>query len=183
MNSLKELREWFLMDPEARAPVFKVADYYLVKYDGTPELTVIPREHIYARPVVEAFSGDSLAYVKWLRKLVANNLERGSAAAVIIGSVAKDAQSRGINRRRRLLETEAVRQALKKGAVKDTTLEKGRYKRRVSEWIKAYYKAFLDGHRKTTHNGRLSNEERDELITKFWDDLAQRFASGDIPEA
>lgn len=171
------------MDPEARAPVFKVADHYLVKYDEAPELTVVPREHIYVKPVVEAFAGDSLAYVKWLRKLMANHLERGSSAAMIIGDVAKDAQSRGINRRKRLLETEAIRQALGKRMIEDSPMQKARYKRRVSEWIKKDYKAHLDSHRKNTKNGRLSIEERDELITKYWDDLAQRFASGDVPEA
>lgn len=36
MDSLKELREWFLEDPETRA-AFKIADYYLVSYDEDRE--------------------------------------------------------------------------------------------------------------------------------------------------
>ena len=39
MDSLKELREWFLEDPETRAAAFKIADYYLVSYaDDREEL-------------------------------------------------------------------------------------------------------------------------------------------------
>ena len=37
MDSLKELREWFLEDPETRAAAFKIADYYLVSYDDDRE--------------------------------------------------------------------------------------------------------------------------------------------------
>lgn len=67
--------------------------------------------------------------------------------------------------------------------IKDIPLEKLRYKKRVSEWIKKEYKLRLDAARKSTKSGRLSNEERDELATEFWDEMLQRFTSGDIPEA
>ena len=46
-----------------------------------------------------------------------------------------DAQSRGINRRKRFLESEAVRQAVIKRMIKDVPLDKLRYKRRVAEAI------------------------------------------------
>ena len=67
--------------------------------------------------------------------------------------------------------------------IKDIPLEKLRYKKRVSEWIKKEYKLRLDAARKSTTSGRLSNEERDELSTAFWDELLQSFSAGDIPEA
>ena len=67
--------------------------------------------------------------------------------------------------------------------IKDIPLEKLRYKKRVSEWIKKEYKLRLDAARKSTESGRLSNEERDELSTAFWDELLQSFSAGDIPEA
>ena len=106
-----------------------------------------------------------------------------SAPSMVIGEVCKSAQSRGINRRKRLLETEALRNAVNRGMIKDVPLEKLRYKKRVSEWIKKEYKLHLDAARKATKNGRLSNEERDELATAFWDELLQNFSAGDIPEA
>ena len=183
MDSLKELREWFLVDPENRWDAFKIADHYLTKYDEDPEMTVIPREHIFAKPVVEAFAGDPLAYVKWLRQLVNGYLVRASDPAKAIGQVAKDAQSRGINRRKRFLESEAVRQAVIKRMIKDIPLDKLRYKRRVAEAIKREYKVLLDSARAKTANGRVTIEERDELASKFRDDLLQRYTSGDVPEA
>ncbi len=184
MDSLKELREWFLEDPENRAIAFKIADQYLVKYDENPQgFRPIPREDSFVRPVVEAFAGDSAAYADWLRKLARNYLVRGSMPAVELGSTAKIAQCRGINRRKRLIETEALRQAIIQGKIKDTVLEKARYKRRISDWIKKDYKVTLDAERSKTHSGRLSLEERDELVTAYWDALLQRFASGDVPEA
>ena len=67
--------------------------------------------------------------------------------------------------------------------IKDIPLEKLRYKKRVSEWIKKEYKLRLDAARKSTKSGRLSNEERDELSAAFWDELLQSFSAGDIPEA
>jgi hypothetical protein len=184
MNSLKELREWFLADPENRVTAFKVADHYLIKYDENPQgFRPIPREDAFVRPVVEAFAGDSAGYAEWLRKLARTYLVRGSYVSQFVGNVAKVAQCRGINRRKRLIEIEAVRQAVIQGRIRDTPLEKARYKRRVSEWVKRDYKAVLDGERRKTHNGRLSLEERDELVKQYWDDLLQQFTSGEIPEA
>ena len=113
MDSLKELREWFLEDPETRAVAFRIADYYLVTYDDDPKaFRPIAKDDAFAKPVVEAFAGDSLGYVKWLRKLMSTYLHKGSAPSIIIGEVCKSAQSRGINRRKRLLETEALRNAV-----------------------------------------------------------------------
>ena len=183
MNSLKELREWFLEDPEHRAKAFEVADYYLVKYDDNPEMTKVPASCIYAKPVVESFAGDSLLWAKWIRKVANTYLERGCEHGKVLREVAKDAQSRGSNQRARMLKNEALRQALARGIVKDTKLEKGRYKRRVGEWIKREYKLFLGSHRRATKENRISLDERDELVTKWWDDLLQQFLSGDIPEA
>lgn len=183
MESLKELREWFLEDPESRVVAFKIADHYLTKYDENPELTVLPREHIFARPVVEAFAGDTLGYVKWLRKLMRTYLVKGSDPAMFIGEVCKPAQSRGINRRKRLLETEAIHHAVNRGMIRDNPLDKLRYKKRVNEWIKKEYKLLLDAARRNAKNGRLTIEERDELATAFWDELLQKFSAGDVPEA
>jgi hypothetical protein len=183
MDSLKDLREWFLADPEVNAPVFKIADYYLVKYDENAEAFLIPHDHAFVKPVVEAFAGESMAYAKWLRKLTGNYLVKGSPPAVIIGEVAKAAQCRGINRRKRYLEGEAIRQAVIKGMIQDKPVDKQRYKRRVSEVIKREYKALLDGVRAKTKGGRISVEERDEIVTAFWDELLQRYTSGDVPEA
>lgn len=184
MESLKDLREWVLDDPDNRAFAFKVADHYLVKYDEDPKMfRPIPKDDAFVKPVVEAFAGDSSAYASWLRKLARNYLHRGSEAAVVIGEVAKVAQCRGINRRKRMIELEAIRQAVIQGKIKDTPLEKTRYKRRVSEYIKREYKLLLDGERRKTKNGRISLDEREELITKYWDDLLQSFAAGEIPEA
>lgn len=184
MDSLKELREWFLEDPETRAAAFKIADYYLVSYDDDPQnFRPIPKDDAFAKPVVEAFAGDTLGYVKWLRKLTNTYLVRGSAPAMLIGEVCKSAQSRGINRRKRLLETEAIRHAVNKGMIKDVSLEKLRYKKRVSEWIKKEYKLRLDAARRSAKGGRISNEDREELVGEFWDELLQSFSAGDIPEA
>ena len=67
--------------------------------------------------------------------------------------------------------------------IKDIPLDKLRYKRRVAEAIKREYKVLLDSARAKTANGRVTIEERDELASKFWDDLLQRYTSGDVPEA
>ena len=40
-----------------------------------------------------------------------------------------------------------------------------------------------ENRRNKTKTGRLSLEERDEIATAFWDDLLQRYTSGDVPEA
>lgn len=190
MDSLKELREWFLADPENRWDAFVVADYYLTEYDAKPDLVEIPRSSLFAKPVVEAFAGDSLAYALWLRKLVRNYLVRGSEPAKHIGEVAKGVQSRGINRRKRFIEGEAVRWGLIKGYITSPKVDKKkylddkrRYLTRVRFLIKREYTTLLESHRRKTKTGRLSLEERDEIAAAFWDDLLQRYTSGDVPEA
>lgn len=182
MDTLRELKEWVLDDIEARASVFDVADAYLVAYDERPEYFVLPAEHRYAKPVVEAFAGDSLAFAKWLRKFNNTYVDRGSEAGKLITRRAAKAQSRGINRRKRNLESDALTLALRRDMVEDSIAAKSRFKRRLSVWIKAQYAAYLTEHRRRTAKNRLSLEERDELVAKFWDELAQRIACGDLPD-
>jgi len=67
--------------------------------------------------------------------------------------------------------------------IKDIPLEKLRYKKRVSEWIKKEYKLRLDAARRASKSGRVTNEERDDLATEFWDELLQNFSAGEVPDA
>lgn len=53
----------------------------------------------------------------------------------------------------------------------------------LREWIKKEYKLRLDAARRSAKGGRISNEDREELVGEFWDELLQSFSAGDIPEA
>lgn len=179
MKSLKELREWFLADPDRRATAFVIADDYLVRYDRDPErFRPIPKDDIFARPVVAAFADDSLAWAAWIRKLCREHLGRGDTAGSILLSVAVTAQSRGANRRKRLLVSEAIQQALRRGMINDTKLDRARYERRVTNWLSTERKLRLKA-----KPGKLTKADKDDIATEFWEEAMQRFSAGDIPEA
>jgi hypothetical protein len=180
MNTLKELREWVLADPESRVVCFQIADKYLVEYDRKPEFMVIPKEHAFSKPVVEAFANDSIAYSRWLRKLNQNHLERGSEASKALSETASKVQSRGLNQRRRAIESDALFSAVKSQVVKDNVADKARYTKRLRDFIKKDYAAHLNGLRGKTKNGRITNEEREMVALEYWESIAQRAAAGEF---
>ena len=182
METLRDLKEWVLADLEGRARIFDDADYYLVQYDDNPDRFVLPKDFVEAKPVIEAFAGDSLAYAKWLRKFNSDYVPRGSDIGKAITTRAAKSQCRGINRRKRNMELDAITQAIRLGRIKDSPGDKARFKLRLSRWIKEQYTGLLDAHRRQTKVGRLSVEERDELASNFWEELAQRIAGGELPD-
>ena len=182
MDTLKELREWVLSDPAERVVCFQIADKYLVEYDRRPEFLLIPKEHAFSKPVVEAFANDSLAYAKWLRKLNTNYLERASEPSKLLTEVASRVQSRGLNQRRRAIESDALFAAIKSQAVKDVTLDKARYTKRLRDFIKKDYESHLKSFRSKTSNGKLTQEERETIILEYWESMAQRAVSGEFSE-
>ena len=182
METLRDLKEWVLADLEGRARIFDDADYCLVKYDENPEKFVLSQVYIEAKPIIEAFAGDSLAYANWLRRFNNDYVPRGSEVGKTITMRASKAQCRGINRRRRNIEQDAIILAIRLGRIKDTPGDKARFKMRLGRWIKMQYLALLTEARSKTKKGRLSAEERDELASNFWEELAQRIAGGELPD-
>lgn len=184
MDSLKELREWFLEDPETRVVAFDIANGHLVKYDENPKrFRPIPKIDFYAKPVVEAFAGDPFGYLIWLRKLARNNLVRGSEPSKFITELCAKIQSRASNIRSRSLEDEALAWALRKGIVTDEKQPRDRYKKVIRNFLSRERALWLVSERKKSQKKSLSYDEQAELLREFWNTMAQRFSAGDIPEA
>lgn len=182
METLKDLREWVLADPEQRLISLQIADKYLVEYDRDPKFLVIPWEHSFAKPVVEAFANDPLAYAKWLKKLNNNHFERGSELGKSLTELSAKIQSRGLNQRRRAIESDALFSALKHGALKDTTLDKARWLKRFRDTVKREYEAHMKAFRSKTDKGRIKTEEREVIVAEYWEQMAQRAAAGEFNE-
>ena len=184
MHSLKELREWFLEDPETRVVAFDIANDQLVKYDENPKrFRTIPKEDWFARPVVEAFAGEPFGYMLWLRKLARNNLVRGSEPAKFITELCSKIQSRASNIRSRSLEDEALVWALRKGTITDEKPARDRYRKIVRNFLSRERALWLISERRKSAKKRLSKDEQAAVLKEFWNTMAQRFSAGDIPEA
>lgn len=182
METLTELKQWILDDPDNRVACLKDADFYLVQYDEHRDRFLLPARFVHIRPVVEAFAGDSLAFAQWLRDFARTYFFRTSDVAQFITRLANHAQSRGIVRRRRLLSKDAVDTAIRLGKIKDTVAERRRYALAFNNHVKAEYKKLMDARRNASPNRRIGRDELNDMAASFWDDINQTILAGEIPD-
>jgi hypothetical protein len=182
MDTLTELKQWILDDPDARVGCLDDADFYLVAYDEQRDRFLLPAQFIHIKPVIEAFAGDSLAFAKWVREFARKYFFRGSEPSKRLSAIASSAQSRGIMRRRRLIIADAVATAVRSRFIQDTTKERQRYAMAFNTWLRKQYASYMKQHRATYPGGRMTSEDRESETAAFWEDVNQRILSGDLPK-
>lgn len=182
MDTLTELKQWILDDPDARVGCLEDADFYLVAYDEQRERFLLPAQFVHIKPVIEAFAGDSLAFAKWVREFARKYFFRGSEPSKQLSAIAASAQSRGIMRRRRLIIADAVAQAVRLRFIPDTTKDRQRYGMAFNTWLRKRYTAHMKQQRGAHPGGRMTSEEREVETAAFWEDINQKILSGELPK-
>lgn len=176
MDTLAELREWFLKNPDERVEVFMLADKYLQAWDlmGAKAFR-LPREAVKCKPIIECFAGDPRGYADWLRTMRNTYLpRRGNDAANALAKLIKVVDLRGIARDTRNRENLALTLALKTGIIQDTPEAKRRYIKRIQKvWGAERVRRIPTG---------FSQEERSELVKEFWAEIDAQLERGEVPE-
>lgn len=164
-----------ILDSGNPAALLRMADKYITLYNSSPELFVLPRDHVILRPIIEVFHdnlGDFVEYVKAIR----NVLEGVTKADV--HEVFRTIATRHIQQVRRGRAERAIRvieRLLNRGLDAD---EKSRLVRKLEQHWGARRIALLKHHKAS---GRLSVDERAVLLKEFWDQVDKEIDEGDLP--
>lgn len=180
MDTLRELRSYVLKEPERGARVLALADKYLQMYDKLGDDFRLPRDDIKVKPVIEYFAGDPAGYAAWLRRL-RDDLPARSVAADEINTLYRRVEVRALQRERRSRENRGLAKALAAGLVAGDYESKQRYLRKlVLEWSLRRH-ATLKEHRRRVSGKHLSLDEQAEILQKFWQEIDDEIARGELP--
>jgi len=182
VKTMKELKTWILEDPEERLKYLKLGDEQALSYAKNPETFILPAAYAPCEAVVATFFNEPLGYAKWLRKFRDDYFERGSDGGKFLSELAAHIEPRGMNKRVRLVEEDAILSAQRSGKLASNMRAVALYKLQLRRRLKAERQERLKSARARTQAGRLSTEERSEITLAFWDDVAQRAAAGEFDD-
>ena len=180
MKTMRELKEWILEDPAERLRYLKLGDEQAMMYERNPETFILPAAYAPCEPVVTTFFGDPFGYAKWLRKFRDDYFERGSDGGKFLSELAAHIEPRGMNKRVRLVEEDAILAAQRSGKLADNPRAVALFKLQLRKRLKAERQERLKAARARTQAGRLTLEERSEIIVHFWDEVASRASAGEF---
>lgn len=181
MKNLRELKVWSLDHPDEAVAALALADEYLQMYDRLGSKLVIPKEHAFARPVVEYFAGAPNEYAEWLHGLMKDIPERTEVRRQVY-ELYRRVNLRHVQRIRRDRINQAVQTAVNLGIISDEYLVKERYARRCTQVWGVKLKALQQAARNGSSTGKLTREEDDMLREEFWSDVEAQIARGELPQ-
>ena len=179
MKDLRELYEYVLRDPEKGAKMLYMADKYLMMHDELGEELILPKEHMFAKPILEAFYKSPKGFSEWLFKL-RNDLPK-CAGRILVNALYRKVMTRALQRERRVREDAAVKKAVAMGLIPDDYQTKQAYIRLVVlEWGKRRTK-ILDMERKFSKGPRIALDEQETILADFWQEIENEIERGVLP--
>jgi hypothetical protein len=176
--SLPELTDHLVSDPQV-ADRLRLADSYMLQLQRVGRNFVLPNEHSILQPIIDRYSKSFpkfVAYVKSLRDTVPPR----SANYIALHELYRMLEVRLVQQQRRERGRKALAW-LEKNHPKLSYEQKQKWFRKLEQqWSKERMSA-LDGARRKTVRGRVSTDEREELLAEFWAEVDERVAKGDLP--
>lgn len=176
--SLPELTDHLASDPQA-ADKLRLADNYMLQRQRMGRQFRLPDEHADIEPIIDRYSTNLekfVAYVKSLR----DQAPARSSGYIALHELYRTLEVRMIQQQRR----ERARKAytwLERNHPKLTYEQKQRWIRKLEQQWGRERMAFLEEYRNKTKTGRLSTEEREELLQEFWTEVDKGVDKGDLP--
>jgi hypothetical protein len=160
--------------------VLKLADSYLTRMQEMGDKFILPREHVLVKPALEYYAGDLAGWVKFVKSVRDRLPKDGRTFHQGIQELYRTLEIRLTQQERRERLDAAVAVAVKKRLIDDDYDSKMRYARRCTQVWKIRRDNLLKAH--IPKKGRISLEERDELLTKFWEDIMAEIRNGEVPK-
>lgn len=141
---------------------------------------VLHDNFLYLKPAIENFTNDTKGFVKFVLK-VRDAYGRGENRRHDVQQFYRVLVIRTIQDERRKRLNKAVEKAIQMGKIDNHPKSKQLYQQKcVYAWSQAR-DAVLDAHRTSMNSKRLSLEEQELLLEKFWQGIDARIEIGDIP--
>ena len=164
-------------DPEA-AVKLRLVDSYIAHRERAGRKFVLPPTHSELAPLIEQYSSNFPRFVQYVKDL-RDTVEPRSEAYISLHELYRTLEVRLVQQQRR----DRARRALdvyEKRNPKASYEEKVRWMRRVEQAWGRRRMAELEAHRRRTATGRISTEEREEILKGFWEQVDDEIKRGDV---
>lgn len=176
--SLPELTDHLISDPQA-AEKLRLADSYILQMQRVGRNFVLPSEHAVLEPIIQRYAQNFPRFVSYVKDL-RNTVEPRSGSYIALHELYRMLEVRLVQQQRRDRARKAL-DWLRRKHPKLTVEQQGRWIRKLEQqWTKERME-FLENHRRKTATGRLSTDEREELLEKFWKEVDVGVEAGDLP--
>ena len=179
--NIKEFRDT-LLRLERPEEILRLADEYLQDLEHKGDRFILPREHIVVKPALEYYAGDMEGWVRFIKSVRDRLPVDGRRYHSGVQSFFRTVIIRLTQTQRRARLDAAVEMAVRKRLITNEYDDKMRYARRCTQVWKQRRDNLLRQHSAQTGSGRLSVEEREELLAEFWAGVANEIANGELPK-
>lgn len=176
--SLPELTDRLIRDPEA-AKKLRLADSYMLQLQRVGREFRLPEEHSILLPIIEQYAKSLSKFVTYVKSLRDTTPDRGNTY-VALHELYRMLEVRMVQQQRR----ERARRAmdwLEKKYPKMAFEQKRKWLQKLEQQWGRERMATMDIARRKTTTGRLSTEEREEVLAEFWIEIDERIERGDFP--
>ncbi len=177
--SLPELTDHLAVDPKA-ADKLRLADSYMLQQQRLGRNFVLPDKHAEIEPIIERYAQNLTKFVDYVKSLRDQAPPR-SDGYFALHELYRTLEVRMIQQQRR----ERAKRAyawLEHNHPKLTYEQRQRWLRKLEQQWGRDRMDFLDAQRRKTGKGRLSTEEREELLQEFWAEVDAEIAAGKLPK-
>lgn len=178
-TTIEEITDRLLKDPSI-ADKLRLVDAYIAHRQRAGRRFVLPAEHAELESLIEQYAGRFPQFVDYVRRL-RDTVAPKSNLYISLHELYRMLDVRLIQQQRR----DRARRALdlyESRNPKATWEDKIKWLRKLEQSWGRRRMAFLDDRRRKTAEGRLSTEEREELLAEFWEGIDKEIKEGKIPQ-
>lgn len=176
--SLPELTDHLISDPQA-ADKLRLADSYILQIQRMGRTFVLPEEHALIEPIIERYSKSLPKFVAYVRD-VRDTVAPRSTSYIALHELYRTLEVRMVQQQRRDRARKALAW-LESRYPKLTVDQKNRWVRKLEQQWGRERLDFMEKYRNKTASGRLSTEEREEVLKEFWQEVDAEVAAGKLP--
>ena len=171
--------DFLLSNSSQAASWLRQADRYMQLYNEDPERFVLPRQHAFLKPLLEAYAHNLEGFVQYLAG-VKNSLPRDSLGFGRVQKLYRTVMGRYVQQVRRQRMDRAIAKAEELFGETDFHARLQWAASLENVWA-LRRREFLSEKRARTKENRLSAERQAELLSVFWDQIETEISEGKVP--
>ena len=175
-SALQTTIEIFLRSPDKAAEWLTLADKYAQAYLEDPKIFLLPTAHGFLKPIIERYANDLEGLAQYV-ETVRDAFDRRSAQWLALQRVYRRINGRHVQQLRRSRSNRAVEKAIELFGSVDYQTRLQWVANIENDWAKRRL-VFLDAQRDKFTGGRISVEDRVELLAEFWNDIDTEIYEG-----
>lgn len=168
-----------MSNQEKAAQRLALADKYAQAYLQDPAAFALPDKHKELEPIVKEYARDLEGFVDLIVR-VRDSVERSCAAWEQLQALYRRIKGRHTQQIRRERSDRAIQKAEELYGWVEFHQRLAWVARLEHAWAQRRL-AHLDDYRAKTANGRLSTDERSEILLEFWDIIDNEIYEGEVP--